>query len=132
MRDLFVFYCQKCGFYGYYQLPANAVCPKCSAKMIRLSMRYQDFMDLSCKDRDEFLIRQIIESSSVSARITASHHINNTRELIGHLSQQIKTLETENAKLNRTVDWMHQTIWNLIKKNNKSLKQNSRTRTWLL
>ena len=55
MRELAVHYCPKCGFYAFYQLSRNAVCPRCDEKMMSLDMRYQDFMDLDCAQRDELL-----------------------------------------------------------------------------
>ena len=33
------------------------------------------------------------------------------------MSDRIVELETENKKLNETVEWMHQTIWDLVHKN---------------
>ena len=45
MRELSVYYCPTGGYYAYYQLTKNAVCPKCSVKMKLLNMPYQEFMD---------------------------------------------------------------------------------------
>lgn len=39
--------------------------------------------------------------------------------IIKDLEDRIKTLELENAKLNSTVEWMHNLIWDMIKKNRK-------------
>ncbi len=124
MRELSVYYCPKCGYYGYYQLPKNAVCPKCNVDMVHLSMSYQEFMNLTCEERDDLLSRQIIASSSpYIQRLMAPHKANNSRELVAVMSTRIADLEAENKKLNETVEWMHQTIWDLIHKN-KKLQQN--------
>ena len=73
MRDLSVYYCKKCGYYAYYQLPKNAICPTCDCKMTIIDMRYQDFMDLSYEERDRLISRLIIEaSSSLVHRICAT------------------------------------------------------------
>lgn len=118
MRELSVYYCPKCGHYGYYQLPRNAVCPKCNVDMVLLSITYQDFMDLTCEERDDFLAGQIIESSSPYVRrLVAPHKACNNREIIARMSDHIRELESENKKLNETVEWMHQTIWDLVRKN---------------
>lgn len=117
MRELSVYYCPKCGHYGYYQLPRNAVCPKCSVDMVLLTITYQDFMDLNCEERDNFLAGQIIESTSPYVRrLVAPHKACNNREIIARMSEHIRELESENKKLNETVEWMHQTIWDLVRK----------------
>lgn len=118
MRELSVYYCSKCGYYGYYQLQRNAVCPKCKVEMTALSVSYQDFMDLSCEARDELLSRHIIESSSPYVqRLLAPHKVNNNREIIARMGERITELEIENEKLNQTIEWRHQTIWELVRKN---------------
>lgn len=116
MRELSVYYCPKCGYYKYYQLHSEAVCTKCSTIMLPLSLQYQEFINLGCKERDELLSRQIIESSSLVKRLMAPHKAANNRETIANLTRRIEELETENKKLNETVDWMHQTIWDLMRK----------------
>lgn len=118
MRELSVYCCSKCGYYGYYQLQRNAVCPKCNVSMVPLSISYQDFMDLSCEERDELLSTHIIAASSPYVRrLMAPHRANNNREIIARMGDRITELETENEKLNKTVEWMHQTIWDLVRKN---------------
>jgi hypothetical protein len=87
-------------------------------------MSYQEFMNLTCEERDDLLSRQIIASSSpYIQRLMAPHKANNSRELVAVMSTRIADLEAENKKLNETVEWMHQTIWDLIHKN-KKLQQN--------
>ncbi len=121
MRELSVYYCLKCGYYAYYQLPKNAVCPKCAEKMKLLELPYQKFMDLDCEERDELLSREILRNCpSVVTRITAAHKAANHRETIAILSAKINELEEENKKLNETVTWMHQTIWEMIQKERSS------------
>ncbi|MDO5416776.1 MAG: hypothetical protein Q4F29_06215 [Lachnospiraceae bacterium] len=115
MRELSVYYCTRCGYYAYYQLPKNAVCPRCSIKMHLLDMPYQHFMDLDCKERDLLLSQEILKNCSIVTRITAGHKEANQRETIAHLSAKIQELEAENQKLNETVAWMHQTIWDMVK-----------------
>ncbi|MDF2889478.1 MAG: hypothetical protein K0R23_3863 [Lacrimispora sp.] len=118
MRELSVYYCSKCGYYGYYQLERNAVCPKCKVEMLALSISYQAFMDLSCEERDELLSSQIIASSSPYVkRILVPHRVNNNREIIARMGDRITELEIENEKLNKTIEWMHQTIWEMVRKN---------------
>lgn len=120
MRELSVYYCIKCGYYAYYQLPKNAVCPRCDEKMKLLNLPYQNFMDLNCEERDELLSREILQNCpSIVTRITAPHKAANQRETIAILSAKINELEEENKKLNATVSWMHQTIWEMIR-NEKS------------
>ncbi|WP_077612266.1 hypothetical protein [Clostridium sp. Marseille-P2415] len=132
MRELSVYYCPKCGYYGYYQLQRNAVCPKCKVDMVPLSISYQDFMNLSCEARDELLSTHIITSSSPYVRrLLAPHKANNNREIIARMGDRITELEIENEKLNKTIEWMHQTIWELVRKNKGIVpddKENSKNR----
>jgi predicted RNase H-like nuclease (RuvC/YqgF family) len=86
--------------------------------MAPLSISYQAFMDLSCEDRDELLSQHIIDSSSPYVqRLLAPHKENNSREVIARMGDRITELEIENEKLNQTIEWMHQTIWELVRKN---------------
>ena len=94
MRELSVYYCPKCGRYGYYQLTRNAVCPTCDIPMTLLDVRYPAFMHLSREERDRLLIRKMLADTP-----------------------SLPELEEENRKLNDTVQWMHQTIWNLLQRN---------------
>ncbi len=121
MRELSVYYCIKCGYYAYYQLPKNAVCPKCNQKMKLLDLSYQDFMDLNCEERDTLLSQEILRNCpSVVTRITKPHKAFNHRETIALLSARVNELEAENQKLNETVTWMHQTIWDMIRRQHKN------------
>lgn len=123
MRELAVYYCLKCGRYGYYQTPKNAVCPICNESMKPLDMSYQEFMNLDCDERDQLFSRLILESCpSYVQKLMAPHQAANHRETIARMSQKIIELETDNQKLNETVEWMHATIWELLKEN-KQLKK---------
>lgn len=118
MRELSVYYCPKCGRYGYYQLVRNAVCPNCDVKMTWMDMRYQEFMHLSLQERDELIIQEIVHfDKSVSNRMITAARTTDNRQLIASMNARIKELEAENKTLNETVDWMHKTIWDLLKKN---------------
>ena len=118
MRELSVYYCSKCGYYGYYQLQRNAVCPRCTTDMEALSVTYRDFTDLSCQARDELLSAYVIASSApYVSRLLEPHKSNNNREIIARMGTRIAELELENEKLNKTVEWMHATIWELVRKN---------------
>ncbi len=122
MRELSVYFCPKCGRYAYYQLVKNAVCPNCNVSMNRLDMRYQDFMNLNHEERDFLIIRRLLDQhESVTGRLIAADRANNYRATIGQLTTRIHELESENQKLNETISWMHQTIWDLLSKT-KSLE----------
>lgn len=126
MKELTVFYCPHCGYYGYYLLPKRAVCPSCSIHMTKLPLSCQQFMDLDYKMRDQLIGSQIFDGaephSSVVQRITEQAKRFNSRaviagqaETIQKLKQEIEVLKTENKKLSDTVTWMHDTIWKLTR-----------------
>ncbi len=118
MRELSVYYCSKCGRYAYYQLVRNAVCPNCDEKMTQLDMDYQAFMHLSHEERDKLLTQEILaHSTSISNRILAADRAHNKRQLVATLNTRIQKLEDENHQLTSTIDWMHQTIWELLNRN---------------
>ena len=121
MRELSVYYCSKCGHYAYFQLSRNAVCPNCNVDMTHLDMRYQDFMHLDYDERDQLLSNEIIhKSNSMTARLSLPAKKANQRETIAALKNQIVELEKENKQLQHTVEWMHQLIWDLLKRNRLS------------
>ena len=123
MRDLTVYFCKECGHYASYQLPKNAVCPKCNVTMLLLELSYLEFMDLDYEERDSLISQKIIEaSSSYVHKICAPSKFHNKREIIGQLVAEVTKLEAENTKLNQTIDWMHQTIWDQLRKT-KSLER---------
>lgn len=123
MRELSVYFCPQCGRYAYYQLVKNTVCPNCEVKMICLDMRYQDFMNLGLEERDSLIIQRILDRhTSITGRIVAADRAHNYRAAISKLSARVQELEAENCQLNETINWMHQTIWDLLSKT-KSLEQ---------
>ncbi|MDO4295256.1 MAG: hypothetical protein Q4D90_03740 [bacterium] len=116
MRGLQVYFCPKCGYYRYYQLVKNAVCPKCDIKMRPLLIDYTKFMDMDCDMRDAFIGKEMLRyARPLTETITEPHKQYNNREEIGKLMAQIQQLETENQKLTQTVAWMHETIWQMLK-----------------
>lgn len=126
MKELTVFYCPHCGYYGYYLLPRRAVCPSCRIHMTKLPMSFQQFMDLDYKMRDQLIGSQIFHGaephSSVVQRITEQARRFNSRseivkqaETIQELKQELEDLKEENRKLSDTVTWMHDTIWELTR-----------------
>lgn len=118
MRELSVYFCPQCGRYAYYQLVKHTICPNCEVKMIWLDMRYQDFMNLDLEERDSLIIQRILDRhTSITGRIISADRKHNYRAAIANLSAHIQELEQDNQKLNETVDWMHQTIWELLNKN---------------
>lgn len=120
MRELAVYYCPQCGRYGYYQLVRNAVCANCDIKMSLLDMPYIQFIHLDREQRDELLTGMILKyNQSITTRIIQADRTHNTRHVVARLNNHIQELEAENKKLNETVEWMHQTIWDLLAKNKK-------------
>lgn len=123
MRELSVYYCPKCGRYGYYNLVKNTVCPNCDVKMVLLDMKYQEFMNLDRAERDDLIIRRLLfRTDSLTGRICDADRASNYRAAIASLTSRIEELERANQELNRTIDWMHQTIWELLGRN-KSLER---------
>ena len=123
MKELTVFYCPHCGYYGYYLIPRRAVCPSCRIHMTKLPMSCQQFMDLDYRMRDQLIGSQILDGaephSSVvteqARRFNSRVEIAKQAETIQELKQEIETLKAENRKLSDTVAWMHDTIWKLTR-----------------
>jgi len=94
--------------------------------MTLLDMRYQDFMDLNYEERDRLICGKLMDSAaSIVHRLCIPSKFYNHREVIGHLTQELSRLEQENKELNETIDWMHQTIWEQLRKT-KGLEQELR------
>ena len=126
MRELSVYYCDKCGYYAYYQLPKNAVCHKCKQSMILLSISHQEFTNLDYEARDRFIVTKMIAASPTLAnRITAPEKLYHQRKLVGTLTQKIKEQEKEIKSLNETIEWMHAMIWDELRKK-QALKEEVR------
>ena len=86
-------------------------------------MRYQDFMNLDYEERDRLLIGKITQSApSLIRRICTSEKLYNQRALVGELTAEYAKLQKENEELNHTVSWMHQLVWEQIRRN-KVLEQ---------
>lgn len=128
MRELSVYYCPRCGHYSYYQLVRNAVCPSCNIKMQLLDMRYLDFVKLSLEERDSLLIHDILSRNDcVTHRIAAAERAHNNRKLVAAMNAQIQELKSENQQLSNTVEWMHQTIWELLARNKELQRRMEQT-----
>lgn len=132
MKELSVYYCPGCGRYCYCQRPKNIICPVCSTPMALLTC-YSDFCRLTQAERDKLLIQKIIsDDSSLPGRFLAymrsctdtriavlkdsSRHLADPKAFSSEESH-IHQLEAENQKLCDTIQWMHQTIWDLLRKN---------------
>ena len=127
MRELIVYYCKKCGRYGFYQVARNAVCPVCQIPMSIFPMSYQYFMDLDYTLRDQLISEQIAgipaAAPSVVQRITEEDRKNNSRGDVAGMKAQYDALVLENrqlhqknAELEETIVWMHDMIWDLTLK----------------
>lgn len=117
MRELAVYYCPKCGYYGYFHLEQNAICPNCLRKLDCLDLPYPDFVNLSLEARDALLIQKILSHDpSVSNRILTADRAHSYRKTIATLHSQVYDLKLENKQLLETLNWMHETIWELLSK----------------
>lgn len=127
MRELTVYYCSRCGRYGFYQVSRNAVCPVCRSAMTIFPMTYQSFMDLDYNMRDQLISDQIAgnvsPTASVVQRITEPSKSINGRSKVARIKAHNEELETENAELRhkndeleKTVGWMHDMIWDLTQR----------------
>ena len=127
MRELTVYYCSKCGRYGFYQVSQNAICPVCKTPMTVFPMSYQNFMDMDYNMRDQLISDQIAGNvtpqTSVVQRLTEQSKTSNSRSAIAKLKARNEELEYENldlhqknAELEKTIDWMHDMIWDLTRK----------------
>ena len=83
MRELTVYYCSKCGRYGFYQVSKNAICPVCKTPMTVFPMSYQNFMDMDYNMRDQLISDQIAGNvtpqTSVVQRLTEQSKTSNSR-----------------------------------------------------
>ena len=127
MRELTVYYCSKCGRYGFYQVSKNAVCPVFKTPITFFPMSYQNFMDMDYNMRDQLISDQIAGNvtpqTSVVQRLTEQSKTSNSRSAIAKLKARNEELEYENldlhqknAELEKTIDWMHDMIWDLTRK----------------
>lgn len=124
MRELAVYYCAYCGYYTYYQSSNNTRCPRCNMMMNRLKTKYRDFVELDYQERDELLTAEILKQHpSIMERIILEQKTFTQREIVAQLAKRVEELEVENKKMDETVSWMHQTIWELLKKSRENNEQ---------
>ena len=117
MKKLSVYYCEKCGQYSYFQMQKKAVCLPCKRPMQLLKIAYQEFIDLNLEERDELLSQEIIKAGpSYIQSLLSREQAFNSRKTIGYLTNELNRLEADNQQLNSTVEWMHDTIWDLLRK----------------
>ena len=113
MRELTVYYYSKCGRYGFYQVSKNAICPVCKTPMTVFPMSYQNFMDMDYNMRDQLISDQIAGNvtpqTSVVQRLTE-------QSKTSKLEYENLDLHQKNAELEKTIDWMHDMIWDLTRK----------------
>ena len=84
-------------------------------------IHYTEFMHMSCQERDEYLSQAILASNpSLLERLIAPHKKYNSRAVIAEMSTVIMDLDTENKILNDTVNWMHDTIWQLLREKRRA------------
>ena len=70
------------------------------------------------EERDKLLIRKIIANNpSVTEHFLAFMRSSANGEAATLIDSHIQQLKSENKKLNETIQWMHQTIWDLLAKN---------------
>ena len=96
MRELAVFYCPKCGYYAYYQTSRHPQCPRCCHPdvMHMARMYYKEFMDMGCRERDDYLAQEIMKDNpSFLKRINAPHKRFNSREIIAEMNIEIMRLD---------------------------------------
>jgi len=85
-------------------------------------MPYREFIRLGPEERDTLLTREILEKDpSITHHFLATARAHNARAVVAQLKEHIREMELENQKLNETIEWMHQTIWDLLRKT-KSLE----------
>lgn len=117
MKELSVYYCPTCGRYSYCSPAETPTCPICEVPMAFLTP-YSSFCCLNKEERDKLLIYKIIAGDpSIPGRFLAYIRSLASVEAATLVDSRIQQLESENKKLNDTIQWMHQTIWDLLCKN---------------
>ncbi len=120
MSELSPYFCPKCGYYAYFQISRNAICHSCHVKLRRLEISYRTFTEMDRRERDRFIARKIIETApSLTRAICETEELYNRRQLVAHMTAEYEKLADENKKLNQTVEWMHETIWDLLRQRNE-------------
>ena len=114
MQNLTVSYCPICGRYSYSQPSDLPACPTCEVSMVYL-MPYSDFRFLNQEERDRLLIQKIIDNdTSMPGHLLAYLRSCSCKEAATLIDPRVHQLESENKKMNDTIQWMHQTIWDLL------------------
>jgi predicted nuclease with TOPRIM domain len=92
--------------------------------MTLLNMPYTEFVHLSNAQRDSLITSEIMKDCpSISTRIKTANNLHNERFAVASLQEKIRELEDDNKQLNETIEWMHQTIWDLIARNKALQRQ---------
>ena len=117
MQELSVYYCPVCSRYSYSQPAAIPACPLCEVPMLLL-MPYSDYRFLSQEERDMQLLQKMVDGdASLSSHLLAYLRSRSQKEAATLVDSQLHQLESDNKKLNDTIQWMHQTIWELLCQN---------------
>lgn len=117
MSELFVYYCPRCGHFGYFKMQQTLCCPLCESSMRLLNISCEEFMKLSCDNRSKLMIGDMLSHESAISQTTRSAFLSYGHHCISaSLISQIHDLSEENVQLNNTIQWMHDTIWELLGK----------------
>ncbi|MCI9105774.1 MAG: hypothetical protein HFG56_12600 [Lachnospiraceae bacterium] len=117
MKELSVYYCPSCGRYTYSRSVPSITCPICETSM-ELLTHYSNFYSLNQEERDRLLVCKIITVNPTVCRRFLTYIRSHSGGEAATLSEPcLPILEAENKKLNETIQWMHQTIWELLAKN---------------
>lgn len=117
MKELSVYCCPSCGRYTFTRPMPSITCPICETSM-ELLTHYSNFCSLDQEERDKLLARKIIDANPTAcSRFLAYMRSCSGGEAAALSDPYLPVLESENKKLNETIQWMHQTIWDLLAKN---------------
>lgn len=117
MKELSVYYCPGCGRCHYLRPLTHMTCPVCELPLKRLTS-YSGFCHLNEEERDKLLVQKIIAGNPAAcSRFLAYIRSCSDGEAVALQTPDPHLLESENQKLNETIQWMHQTIWDLLLKN---------------
>lgn len=130
MKDLSVYFCPDCGRYGYFQPKNSIICTNCTCEMKPLGISCSDFMELSSQKRDILILEKIMTESRIPSHTSRYRPgISNKncclaksccrRHMFFSMDEHLQELQRENQQLIHTIDWMHQTIWQLLSENKK-------------
>lgn len=114
MRELSVYYCPKCGYYGYYQMP-KAACPRCSAGFRELPVPIGKFMELDCTDRDKIIACEIVNANPYISDLAVPDTEFDSWKILKSMEARAREREEANEKLKDTVAWMQKMMEDLKK-----------------